>query len=149
MKPPLENIRVSQRSREILIALKRKTGIANWNILCRWAFCDSLANPSRPVTAISSAESNIEMSWQTFAGDLADYLLAALATRAAKDGVRPAKTEMAAYFRNHLERGIRQLGRRPQPSLQAMIVLRELGAYSPTAKQPTTDGVMESYEPGI
>jgi DNA sulfur modification protein DndE len=146
VKPPLENIRVSRRSREILISLKRKTGIANWNILCRWAFCESLANPNRPVAAIGSAESNIEMSWATFAGDLADYLLAALATRAAKDGVRPTKTEIATYFRSHLERGIRQLGRKSQPSLEAMIVLPQLGAYSPTPNQTTTDGVMESYE---
>jgi DNA sulfur modification protein DndE len=149
MKPPLENIRVSKRSREILISLKRKTGIPNWNILCRWAFCDSLANPIRPATTIGSADSNIEMSWATFAGNLGDYLLAALATRAAKDGVPPAKTELAAYFRSHLERGIRQLGCKPQPLLQAMIVLPEFGAYSPTPEQTTTDGVMESYEQGI
>jgi DNA sulfur modification protein DndE len=134
MKPPLENIRVSQRSGKLLIALKRKTGIRNWNILCRWAFCDSLATPDRPGAAIGSAESTIEMSWDTFAGDLGDYLLAALATRAAKDGVGPGKPEMASYFRSHLERGISQLGRIPQPSLQAMIVLRKLSAYSPPGK---------------
>ena len=146
MKPPLESIRVSQRSREILIALKRKTGIENWNIMCRWAFCDSLANPNRPVSGIGSAESNIEMSWETFAGDLSEALLAVFYKRAATDGVRATRTEIAAYFRSHLERGIRQLGRKPHPALEAMIVIRELGGYSPAAKQTTTDVVMENYE---
>lgn len=109
MKPPLDNIRVSQRSREILIALKRKTGIANWNIMCRWAFCESLANPNRPPTAVGSPESNIEMSWETFAGELSDVLMALFYKRAAKDRVSDERHERAAYFRGHLERGISQL----------------------------------------
>ena len=109
MKPPLESIRVSARSREILITLKRKTSIANWNIICRWAFCDSLANPNRPVSASGSTESNVEMSWETFAGGFSEMLLAAFYKRAAKDGIPIERHEEARYFRSHLERGISQL----------------------------------------
>ena len=109
MKAPVERIRVSQRSRDILVTLKRRTGIEHWNVLCRWAFCDSLANPNKPVAAAQAPESNLEMSWDVFAGDLADTLLAALAIRAAKDGVLPERADMAGYFRSHLERGISQL----------------------------------------
>jgi DNA sulfur modification protein DndE len=149
MKPPLENIRVSQRSREILIALKRKTGIANWNIMCRWAFCESLANPNRPVKAVDSAESNIEMSWETFAGDLSDALLALFHKRAAKDGVRPGESDVAAYFRSHLERGIYQLGRMPKSLLEAMIARRELSGRSFGADNSVTAGLMHDYEQSI
>jgi DNA sulfur modification protein DndE len=85
MKPPIESIRVSARSREILITLKRKTGIANWNIICRGAFCDSLANPDPPVSARGSTESNVEMSWETFAGNLSEVLSERSTT------VRPAR----------------------------------------------------------
>jgi len=109
MKPPLENIGVSQRSREILITLKRRTGIANWNIISRWAFCDSLADQNRPVPVVGHADSNIDMSWNTFAGEISDALLAAFEIRAAKDKVTKDKQERAAYFRSHLERGISQL----------------------------------------
>lgn len=109
MKAPLERIRVSQRSRDALVTLKRRTGIENWNVLCRWAFLDSLANPNMPVPAKTLPESNLEMHWDVFAGELADQLLAALAIRAHKDGVKPTKIEMAEYFRSHLERGILQL----------------------------------------
>ena len=108
-KAPLERIRVSQRSRDTLVTLKRRTGIEHWNVLCRWAFLDSLANPNKPTPARNLSESNLEMHWDVFAGDLADYLLAALAFRASKDGVKPTKIEMAEYFRSHLERGILQL----------------------------------------
>lgn len=148
MKPPVETVRVSQRSREILIALKRKTGIANWNVLCRWAFCDSLANPNRPVATTAAADSNIEMSWETFAGSLSDPLLAAFYRRADKDGVSGNRPERTAYFRGHLERGIRQLGRKPRRLLEGMVVQRGLEGHPP-AEQHTTGGLIGDHEQHI
>jgi len=109
MNPPLENIGVSQRSRDILITLKRRTGIGNWNVLCRWAFCESLANHNRPVALVGHVDSNIEMSWDTFAGKISEPLLAAFEVRASKDGVSKNNPDRAIYFRSHLERGIAQL----------------------------------------
>jgi len=109
MKTPVERIRVSQRSRDTLVTLKRRTGIEHWNVLCRWAFCDSLANPNKPIPAPHAPESNLEMSWDVFAGELGESLLAALALRATKDEIPPTRPEMATYFRSHLERGILQL----------------------------------------
>jgi len=42
----IETIRISEKGKQQLIQLKRKTGIDNWHTLCRWAFCISLAEPS-------------------------------------------------------------------------------------------------------
>ena len=36
------------QAKEQLIRLKTRTGIPQWNILCRWAFCLSLAEPTPP-----------------------------------------------------------------------------------------------------
>ena len=129
MKPPLENIGVSQRSREILITLKRRTGIANWNIICRWAFCESLANQNRPVPVVGKADSNIDMSWDTFAGEISEALLAAFEVRAAKDGISHNKHDRAVYFRSLLERGIKQLASESPQASEAMVVLRALSEY--------------------
>ena len=41
----LKQIRLSSQAKEQLIRLKTRTGIQQWNILCRWAFCLSLAEP--------------------------------------------------------------------------------------------------------
>ncbi|MEI8285311.1 MAG: DNA sulfur modification protein DndE [bacterium] len=106
MKPPVENIKVSQRARDILIKLKRKTDIEHWNVLCRWAFCASLSNPTKPVPLTSSPDSNIDMTWKVFAGLLSECLPAMLVLRAIQDGMTTDKDGLAAYFRNHLERGI-------------------------------------------
>lgn len=109
MKPPLENVRVSQRARDTLIKLKRKTGVEHWNVLCRWALCASLKNPSKPISLASSPDSNIEMSWKVFAGDLSESLPALLFVRAVQDGANVDRESLAVYFRNHLERGISQM----------------------------------------
>ena len=109
MKPPLDTVRVSQRGKELLISIKRKTRIENWNVVCRWALCDSLANPNKPIPQVHPEESNVEMKWDVFAGDSSELLIANLNQRAYEDGISSTKEEMAAYFRAHLERGISQL----------------------------------------
>ncbi|MGL6135731.1 MAG: DndE family protein, partial [Planktothrix sp.] len=48
MEPPVERIRLSQTAKEQLTKLKRITKIDNWNILCRWALCRSLAESTIP-----------------------------------------------------------------------------------------------------
>jgi len=47
----LDHIRVSERGRDQLVRLKRPTGIQHWNVLCRWAFCMSLADSCVPTPA--------------------------------------------------------------------------------------------------
>ncbi len=48
MDPPLDRIKLSQTAKDQLIKLKRVTKIPTWNLLCRWALCRSLAEPSIP-----------------------------------------------------------------------------------------------------
>ena len=107
MKPPVDTVRVSQRGKEILIKLKRNTGIDQWNVLCRWALCASLMRESKPPKIKAIEESNIEMNWRTFAGAQADHLSALVKTRADSHGINLQQPEaVSEYFRAHLERGI-------------------------------------------
>lgn len=106
---PVEHIRLSRQAREQLIRLKRHTGIEHWNVLCRWAFCVSLAEPSIPPTAKIPADSNVEMSWRTFGGRYADLYLALLRQRCQRDGLGADDETVAQQFRLHLHRGISYL----------------------------------------
>jgi DNA sulfur modification protein DndE len=107
MKPPVETVRISNRGREILIKIKRNTGIDRWNEICRVALCHSLANQSRPPKAQKNWDSGIEIEWKTFAGELSDLLSSAVLFRAKVDGIDVGKKECVSdYFRAHLERGI-------------------------------------------
>jgi DNA sulfur modification protein DndE len=107
MKPPVETVRISSRGREILIKIKRNTGIDRWNEICRVALCHSLANKSRPPKAQKSWDSAIEIEWKTFSGELSDVLASAVLFRAKVDGIDVTKKDgLSDYFRAHLERGI-------------------------------------------
>lgn len=48
----IETVRVSEKAKVQLITLKRRTGIQNWNVLCRWALCSSLAESLNPQAKI-------------------------------------------------------------------------------------------------
>lgn len=44
----IKHFKLSQPEKERLIRIKAKTGIQTWNVICRWALCWSLAEPSVP-----------------------------------------------------------------------------------------------------
>ncbi len=105
----IEHIRVSKQGREQLIRLKRYTGIEHWNVLCRWAFCRSLAEPSVPPPAKIPADSNVEMSWRVFGGRYHELYTALLKERCLGDGIPLEEDLLAQQFRLHLHRGIAYL----------------------------------------
>jgi len=110
MKPPVETVRISSQSREILIKIKRRLGIERWNEICRVALCRSLTNPSKPTKPRQGWDTAIEIEWKTFAGEQAEIFSALSILRAIKDKVDPDKKDLNAdYFRAHIERGIQSL----------------------------------------
>ncbi len=113
MEPPVDRIKLSQTAKDQLIKLKRVTKIEQWNILCRWALCRSLAEPTPPSPVPIPADSNVEMTWQIFGGEIADLLLIALKQRCYNDGLPTDKETLAAQFRLHLHRGIGYLAGDP------------------------------------
>ena len=68
----VKHFKLSQPEKERLIRIKAKTGIQNWNVICRWALCWSLAEPSVPGGVDPQSDSNVEMDWSTFAGEYAE-----------------------------------------------------------------------------
>ncbi|GGA22602.1 DNA sulfur modification protein DndE [Okeania sp. KiyG1] len=113
MEPPIERIRLSQTAKEQLTKLKRNTKIDQWNILCRWAFCCSLAEPSIPSPVPIPTDSNLELTWRIFGGEFSDIFLLALKQRCYNDGIGIERETLAAQFRLHLHRGIGYLAGNP------------------------------------
>ena len=105
----IKQIRLSSQARDQLIRLKSKTGIENWNVLCRWAFCVSLKEPSVPTPLDIPANSNVEMSWQVFGGEHQELYMALLKQRCLQDGLGVSKSVVSKQFRLHLHRGISYL----------------------------------------
>ncbi len=105
----LKQIRLSAQAKDQLIRLKARTGIGQWNILCRWAFCLSLRQPAPPTPVEIPADSNVEMTWQVFGGEGQELYLALLKERCAADGLGTTPDVLARQFRLHLHRGISYL----------------------------------------
>lgn len=105
----IKQIKLSNQSKDKLSRLKGKTGIKNWNILCRWALCYSLKEDSIPTDIQIIQDSNLEMSWYTFGGEDSD-LYEALIVAWCKSKKLPLDNEtISKYFKLHLERGISYL----------------------------------------
>ena len=106
LEPPVDRVRISQAAKDQLIKLKRVTKIDQWNILCRWAFCRSLAETTPPSPVAIPADSNVEMTWPVFGGAIGDLLIIALKQRCHSDGLDVDAEVLATQFRSHLHRGI-------------------------------------------
>jgi DNA sulfur modification protein DndE len=105
----IETVRVSQKGKIQLGTLKRRTGIPNWNTLCRWALCVSLSVDSEPPHEDIPTDSSVEMTWKTFSGGDEDLYLALIKLRALRAGVEDTRESINRYFRLHLHRGLSYL----------------------------------------
>jgi DNA sulfur modification protein DndE len=102
----IEHIHLSQQAKDQLVRLKIKTGIQHWNVLCRWAFCLSLAEPTVPAPVKILADSNVEMTWKVFGGPYDDIYMALLKERCQKDGLECLEEVLSQQFKLHLHRGV-------------------------------------------
>jgi DNA sulfur modification protein DndE len=119
----IETVKVSEKAKVQLITLKRRTGIQNWNVICRWAFCMSLAEKSPPPNEDVVADSSVEMTWKTFTGGKEDLYTGLLLLRAKRDGIQFDVAKINNYFKLHLHRGISYLNGSSTETIEKFIKL--------------------------
>ena len=105
----VKQIKFSEASKDRLSRLKSKTGIHNWNVLCRWAFCYSIRENTVPTDVQLELNSNLEMSWFTFGGEYCDIYELIMIDWCYSHDIAPTKENLSKYFKLHLERGIAYL----------------------------------------
>lgn len=105
----VKQIKLSSQAKDKLSRLKGKTGIRKWNVLCRWAFCYSLSENTVPADVQINSDSNLEMSWYTFAGEYSELYEALMIEWCREKKIETTEGNLAKYFKLHLERGIQYL----------------------------------------
>lgn len=105
----INSIKLSDKEKKQLIYVKSKTGVQNWNVLCRWALCLSLKEKSVPPVEDISSESNVEMSWKTLGGNHADIYQAIILKHYFEQKKDLGDIEFHKFFKLHLARGISYL----------------------------------------
>lgn len=108
MKPPVQSVVTTPRGRDQLINLKRQTGVAQWNILMRWAVCASLREetPPPPAERDGSDGDRVSVDWETFAGELNQEINASFWMRHATEPSHGTPQAAAESFKRHLQRGL-------------------------------------------
>jgi|SaaInl25SG_5_DNA_1037380.scaffolds.fasta_scaffold61853_1 DNA sulfur modification protein DndE len=105
----LDTIRLSENAKGKMMRLKNRTGIQNWNVLCRWAFAVSIADKNKITAHKESGWSNVEMTWRTFGGVYEDVYWALLLKSAADAGLGVELSDLSHHLHLHLERGLATL----------------------------------------
>lgn len=105
----IKQVHLSQQAKDQLSRLKGKTGIKNWNILCRWALAYSLSEKTIPADIPIANDSNLEMSWYTFGGEYYEIYEAIVKAWCIGMGLPIDEETVLKYFRLNLERGIAHL----------------------------------------
>ncbi|MDE0711387.1 MAG: DNA sulfur modification protein DndE [Rhodospirillales bacterium] len=145
----LDTIKLSQQAKDQLVKLKRVTGIAQWNVLCRWGFCMSLSEPGVPPGVRIPADSNVEMTWRVFSGRHADLYAALLKMRMAQDGLPIDSDTVAQQFRLHLHRGISYLaGDRSLKRIDDLIALAVPSEPAGEGEPPDADHALVAHADG-
>jgi DNA sulfur modification protein DndE len=105
----IDTIRLDADTKTRLSTLKRRTGIENWNTLCRWAFCLSVSDPTGLRGLQERKLGAIEMTWKTFAGDDEELYRLLLIRRSEADLGKSDRDSLAKTIRQHIARGTARL----------------------------------------
>lgn len=105
----IDTVRLDAETRTRLLTLKKRTGIGQWNILCRWAFCLSLSDAT-PVRHHNETDIGaVEMAWQTFAGHEEVIYRHLLITRCQTEHGKVDRELLSSTLRHHIFRGASRL----------------------------------------
>ena len=113
----IDRIKLTANAKNQLITLKRKTGIAHYNALCRHALCVSLANPSIPPEETLNFNGGLEIDWRTFTGGHEDLYYNLLQIRLIADKATPDEEKIRNALSMHVHRGLSLLSAKNEADL--------------------------------
>ena len=105
----LDRVRLTISERSLLSKLESRTGIDNWNIFARWAFCYSIGKASEINLNEEDGEYGVEMSWVVFSGKNYKIYQDLLSQECGRLKLEPTKTNLNKVLRAHLRNGVKQI----------------------------------------
>ena len=101
----IDIVKTTTNAKNILGRIKGRTGIQNWNTICRWGFCHSLKQNTLP-RLIDEKFDGVEMTYETFSGKYSDIYLALLINNLKAHNIPINSTNLNRYLRAHVNRGV-------------------------------------------
>ena len=101
----IDLLRTSANVRNSLTRIKTITGIPNWNIICRWAFCLSLKQTSLP-REVDEKLDGIEIDYDTLVGKNKSIYTQLLINNLISHKAEIDKKNLTKYLYAHVNRGV-------------------------------------------
>jgi DNA sulfur modification protein DndE len=118
----VDTVRLDAETRNHFLTLKRRTGIENWNVLARWAFCTSIQDDAPLRQRQEKGLGAIEMTWRTFGGEAEGVYMALLRARCEVGGDALTRDSLSESLRGHIARGAARLvGKRQMKTISEFI----------------------------
>ena len=101
----IDILRTSSNVKSSLTRIKTITGISNWNIICRWAFCLSLKQTSLP-REVEEKLDGVEIDYETLVGKNKSIYTQLLINNLVAHNVVVDKKNLTKYLYAHVNRGV-------------------------------------------
>jgi len=101
----IDILRTSSNVKSSLTRIKTITGISNWNIICRWAFCLSLKQTSLP-REVEEKLDGVEIDYDTLVGKNKSIYTQLLINNLVTHNVAVDKKNLTKYLYAHVNRGV-------------------------------------------
>tara|TARA_X000000368_G_C23015082_1_gene705312 strand:+ start:1175 stop:1561 length:387 start_codon:yes stop_codon:yes gene_type:complete len=108
MQTMIEKVRLSYKEKNSIAKMKGYTGLDNWNIFARWAFCYSLSL-NEEVIFTEDDKLDIEMTWMVFAGKNFKIYQDLLVQECERLDLEVTKANLSKVLRFHLRNGINKM----------------------------------------
>lgn len=105
MDTNIDILRTSMNVKNSLTRIKSITGIFNWNILCRWAFCLSVKQTSLP-REVEEKLDGIEIDYDTLVGKNKSIYTQLLINNLVSHKEEINKKNLTKYLNAHVNRGV-------------------------------------------
>ena len=107
----IESIKLTESEKDMLVRIKRKTGIDSWNILCRWAYLLGLSQDQIHPSSTPEKRDAIEIKWETFSGRHSSIYATITRLKYADSLKHNDGTTVFDFFHRRLSVGIRILSK--------------------------------------
>ena len=105
MDTNIDILRTSMNVKNSLTRIKSITGISNWNILCRWAFCLSVKQTSLP-REVEEKLDGIEIDYDVLVGKNKSIYTQLLVNNLVSHKEEINKKNLTKYLNAHVNRGV-------------------------------------------
>ena len=100
----IDVLKTSTNLKNFLTRIKTNTGIANWNVICRWALCLSLKQTSLP-REVDEKLDGVEIDYDILVGKNKTIYTQLLINNLITHKVEINKRNLTKYLNAHVNRG--------------------------------------------